>query len=166
VARKKKEEDKKPVGRPTDYNLEIATRICEEIATCTDSYETICQRNLDFPERATMRRWRYKHEEFRSLYAQARADQADLFVEEIITISDNFEDDVFQNSDGDPIYLTGKVQRDRLRVDSRKWLACKMLPKIYGDKPSPEEESPFSDAERAELHAIIAGLVAKHEREY
>jgi hypothetical protein len=31
------------------------------------------------------------------------------------------------DGDGDPV-------RDRLRVDTRKWLLSKALPKIYGDK--------------------------------
>jgi len=28
----------------------------------------------------------------------------------------------------------GQVARDRLKVDTRKWLLSKALPKIYGDK--------------------------------
>ena len=30
------------------------------------------------------------------------------------------------------------VQRDRLRIDTRKWLLSKALPKIYGDKITQE----------------------------
>ena len=26
------------------------------------------------------------------------------------------------------------IQRNKLRVDARKWVVCKLLPKIYGDK--------------------------------
>jgi hypothetical protein len=43
----------------------------------------------------------------------------DKVAEDIIDISDD--------KLGDP-------QRDRLRVDARKWLLSKMLPKKYGDK--------------------------------
>jgi len=34
------------------------------------------------------------------------------------------------------------IQRDRLRVDSRKWYASKVLPKIYGDKLAKELSGP------------------------
>lgn len=52
-------------------------------------------------------------------YAQACQNRADKLAEEILSISDqNFTD----------------VQRDRLRVDSRKWIASKMYPKKYGDR--------------------------------
>ena len=169
VARKKTEEPKKPVGRPTDYNLEIATRICEEIATTTDSYETICERNPDFPVRSTMRRWRYHIEQFRTMYDQARADQADLLLDDMFDIADNGSNDWMERhyKEQTAWVVNGEaIARSRLRVDTRKWAACKLLPKKYGERPAAEEDPPFSDAERAELHAIIAGLVAKHEREY
>jgi hypothetical protein len=26
------------------------------------------------------------------------------------------------------------IQRNKLRVDARKWVVCKLLPKVYGDK--------------------------------
>ena len=41
---------------------------------------------------------------------------------EILELSDKIEDD-------NPV----KVQRARLQVDSRKWLAARMAPKKYGD---------------------------------
>lgn len=33
----------------------------------------------------------------------------------------------------DPLH-PGAVARDKLRIDARKWLLSKMLPKIYGDR--------------------------------
>ena len=29
---------------------------------------------------------------------------------------------------------SGDAQRDRLRVDTRKWMLAKMLPKVYGER--------------------------------
>ena len=55
-------------------------------------------------------------------YARAREAQADKLAKEILELSDKIEDD-------NPI----KVQRARLQVDSRKWLAARMAPKKYGD---------------------------------
>jgi hypothetical protein len=56
-------------------------------------------------------------------YARATDDRADLIADEILEISDN-------GSSADNV----AVQRDRLRVDSRKWLLAKLKPKKYGDK--------------------------------
>lgn len=37
---------------------------------------------------------------------------------------------------------SGDAVRDRLRVDTRKWLLSKALPKIYGDKTQTEISGP------------------------
>jgi hypothetical protein len=53
---------------------------------------------------------------------RAREAQADKLAKEILELSDKIEDD-------HPV----KVQRARLQVDSRKWLAARLAPKKYGD---------------------------------
>ena len=55
---------------------------------------------------------------FSKAYALARLSQVETYVDDIIAISD-----------GD-----GEIQRDRLRVDSRKWIASKINPGKWGDK--------------------------------
>jgi len=63
-----------------------------------------------------------KDEEMSQQYARACDDRADLMADEILEIADSTD-----NSDN------VKVQRDRLRVDTRKWLLAKLKPKKYGD---------------------------------
>mgnify|MGYP000917457764 FL=1 len=55
--------------------------------------------------------------------------------DEILNISD--EADVEVRYDGEDTRLdlsATAVARNRLRVDTRKWMLSKMLPKVYGDK--------------------------------
>jgi hypothetical protein len=40
----------------------------------------------------------------------------------------------YREEDGKKIPDYENVQRARLRVDTRKWMAGKLLPKVYGDK--------------------------------
>ena len=58
------------------------------------------------------------------------------------------KDDVIINEEGNPITNHNVIQRDRLRVDARKWALSKMNPKKYGDKQAIEmdikEEKPFT----------------------
>ena len=42
-------------------------------------------------------------------------------------------DELLDIADGD-----GDVQRDRLRVDTRKWILSKLVPKKYGNKVTAE----------------------------
>lgn len=71
------------------------------------------------PPESTVRRWVLDNEDFAAQYARAREAGYQCMADEILEISDDKE--------GDP-------SRDRLRVDTRKWLLSKCLPKIYGDK--------------------------------
>jgi hypothetical protein len=68
-------------------------------------------------------------------YARARQAGYSLLADELIAIAD--EKDVEVRYDGEDVKLdlssTG-VARNRLRVDTRKWMLSKMLPKIYGEK--------------------------------
>jgi len=67
-------------------------------------------------------------------YARATDERADLMADEILTISDNVGKDLVTLPDGREIVDNAVVQRDRLRVDSRKWLLAKLRPKKYGDQ--------------------------------
>lgn len=68
------------------------------------------------------------------IYARAREARADKLAEDILTISDDGLNDTMVDENGKTIVNQDVIQRSRLRVDSRKWLASKMLPKKYGDK--------------------------------
>lgn len=66
--------------------------------------------------------------------------QAEGMADEILEIADDGRNDwmEIQNRDGDNIgwKVNGEaVQRSRLRIDARKWLLSKLLPKKYGTSP-------------------------------
>jgi len=160
------QEPKSKGGRPTKYTPELALRICEALATSTESYEKICQQNPDFPDRSIQRLWRYRHPEFAHMYMQARACQSDLFIEELLDIADDGRNDWMWNEKiGDFVVNTEAINRSRLRVDTRKWVACKLLPKVYGERKVDEEKNNTAP-EIAQLTDIINKLVSKYEREY
>jgi len=81
---------------------------------------------------------------FAEQYAQARAKGYAILGDELVEISDEQVTTVRRgkhepNAD-DPdapvevVYDATAVARNRLRVDTRKWLLAKMLPKLYGEK--------------------------------
>jgi transposase len=72
------------------------------------------------PAESTVRFWAVEDRNgFAAQYARAREAQVEAMGEDLIEIADN---------------NTGDPQRDRLRVDARKWLMSKVAPKKYGDK--------------------------------
>lgn len=121
-------------GRPTDYTPELANKICEAVATSTLGLSKICAQNPEFPTRDTIYQWRYRYKDFSDNYANAKRTQAELLAEEIAEIADDSSNDYYADENGNQRFNAEHYQRSRLRVDTRKWIACKLLPKVYGDK--------------------------------
>ncbi len=122
------------VGAPSIYTPELAALICKKVATSTLGLRKLCAENPELPCFQTIYEWRYMYKEFGELYAQAKRVQADLLAEEILEICDESSGDVKYDKDGNESLNGEYVARSRLRVDTRKWMASKLLPKMYGDK--------------------------------
>ena len=111
---------KVPAHRPTLYSEDLANEICARIA----DGQSVRELSLsdDMPDKATIFRWLPKHPDFRDQYAKACEARTQYLADELLDIAD---------ADGD-------VQRDRLRVDTRKWILSKLVPKKYGSKVTAE----------------------------
>lgn len=125
------------MGRPSIYSQELCDRICEEIVLGR-SLRSICD-DYDMPSIATIFRWFRSEDGFREQYARAKEEQADTLADEMLDITDDARNDYMERFDKDGVsigwYLNGEhVQRSKLRIDTRKWIASKLKPKKYGDK--------------------------------
>lgn len=119
-------------GQPTKYSEAMADEICTMLMR-GKSLLTIV-RDLKIGENAVYV-WLNKHPEFKEKYTRAREVQADVLAEEIVSIADELE--IEANYQGETVTFdvsATAVQRNRLRVDARKWYASKLAPKKYGDK--------------------------------
>jgi hypothetical protein len=96
------------MARPSEFSQETADYICEQLI----------------------------NEEFRKQYAHARELQADALFDESLDIADDMERDLVPDEKEETVVRGNgvAVQRARLRVDTRKWMASKLAPKRYGDK--------------------------------
>jgi hypothetical protein len=90
------------------------------------------------PDQRTIYRWLEAHEQFRQQYARAREIQADTLFDEMLDIADDARNDWMKRNHGedDPGWVANgeHIQRSRLRIESRKWMAGKLKPKVYGEK--------------------------------
>lgn len=110
-------------GRPSIFSEELADEICERIAD-GESLRSIC-RDDEMPSKATVFRWLAEKQDFQDQYTRAREAQADSLVDDMLDIADG-KKALLEGSDPD-------VQRDRLAVETRKWIAGKLKGK-YSDK--------------------------------
>lgn len=107
------------VGRPSEYNQQVAEAICERIAL-GESLRSIC-RDDAMPAQSTVFKWLTQQQSFAEQYARARETQADAMVDEMLDIADR-------------AVSNEEVQAARLRIDARKWVAVKLRPKKYGER--------------------------------
>jgi hypothetical protein len=124
-------------GRPTIYTDDLGAEICRRIAD-GESLRAIC-RGEGMPDERTVRSWTLDaNHPISPQYALARQAQYDRWAEEVLEIADDGTNDYVERERKDgstETVLDGEhVQRSRLRVDTRKWLLSKLLPKKYGDK--------------------------------
>lgn len=153
-------------GRPTTYNDEYAKRICETLATSTDSINKLCK-DLDWmPHITTINLWRFKNEQFSSMYLKARQAQLDLVMENL----DNMMDEnllKYRDSEGNERIDSPSATIAIAKANNRKWFASKIVPKLYGDKMQVEStENKETEALRAELKALREQLAEKSKSEY
>ncbi len=122
---KAKKHEAKKNGRPSEYTAQKATAICTLIAEGL-SLRKACK-SVQMST-VTVRNWLLQHPEFVKQYARAREEQADFYAEDIIEIADGEE----------------MPDQKRVRIDARKWVACKLHPRVYGDKldVTTRDESP------------------------
>lgn len=126
------------MGRPTIYSDELAKTICQRLAE-GESLRAICRDEI-MPAKSTVLAWCLdsKHP-FSDQYARARDIQADTLADELLEIADDGTNDWVEKEtrNGSMILCDHEhIQRSRLRVDTRKWIASKLKPKRYGEKLS------------------------------
>lgn len=124
--------------------------------------------------RQTWSEWCRADRALADLYARAREEQSHAMAEEAMRIADGedalslfyslcvdrYEEDALEaavtKADRDKVWAVANsmraqvVQRDRMRLDARKWLTSKIAPKLYGEKLDVTSDG----------RAIVAAVVA------
>ena len=133
----------KLAGRPTKYSQQIANKICEGIAECKPLRVLAEENQISI---ATIFNW-LERPGFFDKYTKAREVQAEMLADSVREISDEEPqiEIVTSTEKGETVRTqldSAGIMRNRLRVDTRKWLACKFLPKKYGDHVKVEASGP------------------------
>lgn len=131
------------MARPSEFSQETADMICSGLAE-GKSLRTVCKA-AGMPSTQTVFCWIRSIPEFHDQYARAKDESADMHAEDMLDIADDGSNDWMASNDPDNpgFKLNGEhINRSRLRVDTRKWIAAKLKPKKYGDKSTTELTGP------------------------
>jgi hypothetical protein len=108
-------------GRPTLKTPELCAEICRRLAQGETMQAILKEPGM--PAWTTVHDWKQADESFRQALARAREQQAEVWAEEIMSISD------------DELPTHEAIGRARLRMQSRQWLAGKYNSQ-FADKPT------------------------------
>lgn len=136
-------------GRPSLFTQELADRICGELGSGR-SMRSVCREDWA-PDMSTVFKWLRENEPFSKQYARAKEEAADALADEILDIADDGTNDWVKRETKRGTYIAlndEAVQRSKLRVDARKWIAAKLKPKKYGDKVEHEHKGEVGHAVR------------------
>lgn len=139
---------RRPGNQPIHDRYAIVNTVCDRIARGELVKDVCAELQID---PAQIRQWTAVDETLATLYTRARIDQAHAFAEQAISIADGADDEtqgrieamasavanVDKDFEKDRILnalAAAAVQRDRIRVDARKWMASKLAPKLYGER--------------------------------
>lgn len=152
-------------GRPQQYTLELAKEICDVISSTSKGTKRLCAEHPHWPCQDTLFTWIKSYPEFSEQYARAKKCQVNLLVDEILDIADDTSQDQIITDHGEVMLNSQAVSRAKLKIDTRKWLACKLIPRVYGNKIE-ENEIELNSRLNTELSQLRARLDAEYKRDY
>lgn len=119
-------------GRPTKFTPVLLDEILEFIRS-GESERSIFRRE-GMPSWSNWCAYKQKHAEFQDQYARAKEIGYEVWEDEIIKIAEDQSRDQIPDGKGGFKSDNTAVNRDRLRIDTKKWLMSKLASKKYGDK--------------------------------
>jgi len=146
-------------GRPSDYTEEKAAQLCEYLSSGM-SLRKACEHE-NMPSAKTVFKWLRDYPEFLQQYTLAKQEAADAMVDDMLEIADDGRNDFMELNDPDnPAYkVNGEhINRSRLRVETRKWIAAKLKPKVYGDRQALEHSGSIDSTQ-----VVITGDISPEQ---
>lgn len=134
------------MGRPSRFEEAVFAELCQRLAA-GETLRAICRSDDKFPDEKTVRDWVIDN--FNGVaprYTRAREAGIHSMIDETISLSDDSSRDTITDEEGNKKCDNEWVARSRLRVDTRKWLASKVLPKLYGERLEQEISGPNGGA--------------------
>jgi hypothetical protein len=112
----------------SDRKMDAATfnAVCLEIESNYKGISSICKEHNS--SASAFYDWMEANTEAAERYARAKDRQADYLADLMLEEAFNDADDTI------PFVGVNHIQRDRLKVDTLKFIAAKLKPKKYGDK--------------------------------
>jgi hypothetical protein len=120
------ERKRKGLYNPAYTEREVWPKILERISGGQSLMGAVKAMKIPY---ATVKHQLRHNEELKRQYYSAIEERGDYLADELVDLSDEMPP-----PDLDPALINAWVNRQRLRIDARKWTASKLRPKQWGDR--------------------------------
>jgi hypothetical protein len=144
------EKPKHPGGRPTDYSIELAEKICLAIMSYPMGLRKLCKKFKDFPGYSTTRTWIGKYPEFQDLYLKAKRIQSHILFDDVLDIANDDENDTIV-----------KINRAKLKIYAYQYSSGRLSPDTYGDNKADKENDTLDRNAMLEVMKELANKCLK-----
>jgi len=143
------------VKTPHAYTVELAIKVCVAVSQDPRPLSAICADNPSLPNAKLIDRWRAANGVFARNFNAAKKMQAQILIDEIIEIVD------------DPANCVPEILNwAKARVNTRQWLASKLIPKIYGDQKQIDDLTVQNNRMQEEVMKLRQELDAENKKPY
>ena len=137
---------------------DVIDAICDAVAD-GDSRRKACAKNG--VDEGNFRRWCRQNEPMMTQYTRACEERAHTWAEEFMEVADDGSNDWMESNDPEnPGWRENgeAIRRSALRIDARKWMMARILPKQFGDKQQHEHSGKIT------LESLVTGTHEPTER--
>lgn len=112
--------------------VDVAAEVCARISAGDSVREIFSGPADDYPSVSTWWKWIGTDPEVRAAYDAAVLARGEKYAEEIAAIAD--EQPPMEQTEHGEKHDTGFVSWQKNRIEARKWIASRLIPKKYGDR--------------------------------
>lgn len=146
---------KEPFGRPTIYTPELVEKILNVVSTHECGLKKCCSMYDWMPNYDTIVQWRAKYDDFSVLYLTARQKQSHLLAERTNELAEEINEFIYEDPEtGAQCINAGIVAMQKLKINSKTWLASRLEPKVYGTEKRIQELEDENTRYKEEIAAI------------
>lgn len=144
----------KPLGRPTIFNPKIEEEICSTVSVSTKMLEELCDEYPHWPCANAIYERRIRDKNFGEMYVRAKQSQIEPLVSNMLKLARDGSHDWIFDDENKMVPNTPHLTRLRIEIDTTKWLAGKLCPRLYGEK----KEADVGDKSKSLLQDLIDKL--------
>ncbi len=116
------------------YDPPMAKEICDLLGCNPVAIEDVLAMDARFPDRSTFFKWKNSNADLNDLYIKSKQDQIECLLNEVNRRVLDDSKDLIEQPDGKLTPNSARIGRDQLIMRTMTWQACRLMPRLYGDK--------------------------------